>query len=186
MMILKVSGIMQELETRIIKIDVDDIKNKLEHINARRVKMENQTNNIYDYEDKRLINHKGYARIRVVEDLLNNSIDYYMTTKKLISQGTYKVMDENEIKISDAEAGKRIFESLGLKLQQSIKKYRESYKYKNSLIEIDINDKSFCPFPYLEIETQYNNELHEILKFLGYTINDTTSDTIYEIMNKER
>ncbi|WP_446898346.1 class IV adenylate cyclase [Clostridium sp. LBM24168] len=177
---------MKELETRIIKIDVDAIRNKLEYINASRVKMEDQINNIYDYEDRRLIRNKGYARIRVVKNLINNSVDYYMTTKKLISQGMYKIMDENEIKISDAETGKKIFESLGLKLQQSIKKYRESYRYKNSLIEIDINDKSFCPFPYLEIETQDNNELHEIVKLLGYTIKDTTSDTIYEIMNKER
>lgn len=186
MMVLEVGDIIQELETRIVKIDVDAVKSKLKYINASRVKMENQINSIYDYEDRRLINNRGYARIRVVENLLNNSVDYYMTTKKLISQGTYKIMDENEIKISDAETGKKIFESLGLKLQQNIKKYRESYKYKNSLIEIDINDRSFCPFPYLEIETQNNDELHEIVELLGYTIEDTTSETIYEILNRER
>ena len=47
---------------------------------------------------------------------------------------------------------------------------------------IDINDKSFCPFPYLEIETSSEEKLEEILKLLGYTLADTTSKTIYEIL----
>ncbi|MBA5851375.1 CYTH domain-containing protein [Clostridium sp. cel8] len=177
---------MKEFETRIIKIDVDNIRNRLKSMNAKKVKMENQINSIYDYPDKRLIKNKGYARIRVVDNLLKNSKEYYMTTKKLVSQGIYKVMEENEIKISDENIGKKIFESLGLVLYQDIKKYRESYKYKHSLIEIDINDKSFCPFPYLEIETDNNDELNEIVNLLGYNIKDTTSDTIYEIINRER
>ncbi|MBP2032424.1 adenylate cyclase class 2 [Clostridium algifaecis] len=177
---------MQELETRIIKINVCDIKKRLQSINASKVKMENQTNNIYDFKDKHLINNKGYARIRIVENMLTKKVDYYMTTKKLVSQGIYKIMDENEVKISDGKTGEKIFQSLGLELQQSIKRYRESYKYKNSLIEIDINDKSFCPFPYLEIETAETDELKEIVNLLGYTIHDTTSDTIYDILKKER
>lgn len=173
---------LNELETRIINIDVDKIRKRLVEINGVKVKEENQINNIYDFNDRRLIKSKGYARIRIVEDLLNNSTHYYMTTKKMLSQEIYKVMEENETEILDAEAGKAIFNSLGLELVQSVKKYRESYKYKNSLIEIDINDKSFCPFPYIEIETNNDKELEEIVSLLGYTIEDTTSKTIYEIL----
>lgn len=173
---------LNELETRIINIDVDKIRKRLVEINGVKVKEENQINNIYDFNDRRLIKSKGYARIRIVEDLLNNSTHYYMTTKKMLSQEIYKVMEENETEILDAEAGKAIFNSLGLELVQSVKKYRESYKYKNSLIEIDINDKSFCPFPYIEIETNNDKELEEIVSLLGYTLKDTTSKTIYEIL----
>ncbi|APM40821.1 hypothetical protein BS101_19965 [Clostridium kluyveri] len=61
-----------------------------------------------------------------------------MTTKKLLSQGTYKVIEENGTEILDVDSGEKIFKSLGLELVQSIKKYRESYKYKNTLIEIDM------------------------------------------------
>ncbi|OBR91855.1 MULTISPECIES: class IV adenylate cyclase [Clostridium] len=174
---------MEECETRIIKIDSDHIRLKLKQMKAIKVKMENQTNCIYDFEDGRLIKNKGYARIRIVEDLLHNSTHFYMTTKKLLSQEKYKVMEENETEILDAEAGKKIFKSLGLNLLQSIKKYRESYKYKNSLVEIDINDTSFCPFPYIEIETKSDEELNELVELLGYSIKDTTSKTIYEILN---
>lgn len=158
---------------------------RLNNAAALKIKMENQTNYIYDFEDRKLIKDRGYARIRIVEDLIHNSNHFYMTTKKLLSQGKYKVMEENETEISDWKAGKKIFESLGLKLLQSISKYRESYKYKDSLIEIDINDRSFCPFAYVEIETKNDRELAEIVNLLGYSIKDTTSKTIYEILHKD-
>jgi adenylate cyclase class 2 len=108
-----------------------------------------------------------------------------MTVKKLISQEKYKIMDENEVLINDAIEGENIFKALGLHLVQSIKKYRESYKYKDTLIEIDINEKSFCPFPYIEIETNYEEQLKEVVTLLGYSIEDTTSKTIYELLQNK-
>ncbi|CAM2747398.1 CYTH domain-containing protein [Hathewaya histolytica] len=173
---------MKEMETRITHINVDDIRLKLCSIGAIKVKEENQINNIFDFEDGRLLDNKGYARIRIVQDILHNKTINYMTVKKLISEEKYKIMDENETEIKDAKEGKAIFESLGLELIQSIKKYRESYKYKNTLIEIDINEKDFCPFPYIEIESNDENELEEVIHLLGYTMEDTTSKSIYEIL----
>lgn len=174
----------KEFETRIINIDVDNIRTKLNQINATKVKEENQINNLFDFGDRRLLSNKGYARIRIVEDLIKNNNRYYMTTKKLLSQDKYKVMEENETEILDSKAGENIFKSLGLELVQSVKKYRESYKYKNTLVEIDINEKSFCPFPYIEIETSDDTELEEVVKLLGYTMEDTTSKTIYDILKE--
>lgn len=175
---------MKEFETRIMDIDINKIRKQMKEINAENVKKENQINDIYDFSDRRLLDKKGYARIRTVEDLLNNQTVYFMTTKKMLSQEKFKVMEENETIIENGQMGSKIFISLGLELQESIKKYRESYKYKNSLIEIDINDPSFCPFPYIEIETTSESELNEILNILGYTIEDTASKTIYEILSE--
>lgn len=175
---------MRELEIRIFDIDVEEIRRKLEGLNAIKVKEENQINNIYDFKDNFLLKQKGYARIRLVEDKLNNREVVYMTTKKMLSQGTFKEMEENETIVEDKEAAERIFLSLGLELKHSIKKYRESYKLKDSLIEIDINDKSFCPFPYIEIETKSLESLKKIVNLLGYTLNDTSSKTIYEFLEE--
>lgn len=175
---------MKELETRIMDIDVENLRNTLVKLGAKNVKRENQINDIFDFPDRKLLNKKGYARIRTVEDLINNKTIYFITTKKMISQEEFKVMEENETIIENGEIGKNIFTSLGLELFQSIKKYRESYSYKNSLIEIDINAPSFCPFPYVEIETTSLEKLNEILKDLGYSIEDTTSKTIYEILEE--
>lgn len=175
---------MKELETRVVDIDVDKIREILNNIGAEKVKEEYQINNIYDFEDNRLLNEKGYARIRITDDRLNNKEVVYMTTKKMLSQGIFKEMEENETIVEDKDAASKIFTSLGLSLKQSIKKYRESYKIKDSLVEIDINDKNFCPFPYLEIETSSEERLKEILNILGYTIEDTTSKTIYELLEE--
>ena len=173
-----------ELETRIVDIDVDNIRDILTLNNAEKVKSEDQVNDIYDFEDGRLLAKKGYARIRTIEDRLNKRTIYYMTAKKMISQNKFKVMEENEVIIDNKEMGEGIFKSLGLILKESNKKYRESYKIFDSLVEIDINDKNFCPFPYIEIETNSEEKLDKIVKLLGYTIEDTTSQTIYEILSE--
>ena len=173
---------MKELETRIVDIDVDDIRNKLTSLGAEKVKSEDQVNEIYDFEDGRLLDAKGYARVRTTVDRIKGKETVFMTTKKMLSQDIFKVMEENEVIVDDKEMARRIFTSLGLKLQESISKYRESYKIMDSLVEIDINDKSFCPFPYLEIETSSVEKLEEIVKLLGYTLEDTTSQTIYDIL----
>jgi adenylate cyclase class 2 len=175
---------MHELETRILDIKVDHIRTTMNKIGAVKAKEENQINNIFDFPDRKLLTSKGYARVRIVEDILNNQSVYYMTTKKMLSQEKFKVMEENEVLVDCPIMAENIFKALGLELVQSIKKYRESYKYKNSLIEIDINDKSFCPFPYIEIETQREEELEEIVELLGYKMSDTTSKTIYEILGE--
>lgn len=173
---------MKELETRIIDIDVDEIRQKLLSLGGEKIKSEDQVNEIYDFADGRLLAAKGYARIRTVVDRLSNKETIYMTTKKMLSQDTFKVMEENETIVMDADMSRKIFLSLGLQLQESIKKYRESYKLENALVEIDINDKSFCPFPYIEIETDSIENLEKVVTALGYTLADTTSKTIYDIL----
>lgn len=177
---------MKELETRIIKIDVNNIRNVLLSNGAKKVKEENQVNDIYDFEDGRLLKDKGYARVRTIEDLLNKKTIYFITTKKMLSQGKFKEMEENEVIVDNKEAAEGIFNALGLKLHQSIKKYRESYELENGLVEIDINDPNFCPFPYIEIETDSEENLEKIVTLLGYTIDDTTSKTIYELIAENK
>ncbi|GAA0728073.1 CYTH domain-containing protein [Clostridium malenominatum] len=173
---------MKELEVKILTIDLEDIRQKIKDLNCAKVKEENQINNLYDFKDKSLLKEHGYARIRIVEDLLHYETKYYMTVKKLLNSDKFKVMEENEVLISNPDEGDKIFKALGLELTQCIKKYRESYKYNNSLIEIDINDKSFCPFPYIEIESPNEEELEEVVLKLGYTMDDTTSKSIYELI----
>ena len=177
---------MKELETRIIKIDVANIRKILISNGAEKVKEENQINDIYDFEDGRLLAKKGYARIRTIDDMLHNKELIYMTTKKMLSQGRFKEMEENETLVQDKKAAEGIFTALGLVLTQSVQKYRESYKLKEGLVEIDINDKNFCPFPYIEIETDSEENLEKIVKLLGYSMEDTTSKTIYELIEENK
>ncbi|MCL2321265.1 MAG: CYTH domain-containing protein [Oscillospiraceae bacterium] len=175
---------MEEIEVKIIPIVLNDILEKIENLNCELLKKENQINKIYDFQDERLRQNGGYARIRIINDLLKNEKRIYMTTKKIISKDEFKIMEENEIEISNEIEGENIFKSLGLKLFREIKKYRESYSYKNSLIEIDINDKDFFDKPYIEIESKSKEELKELVYKLGYTMKDTTTETIYELIDR--
>ena len=177
---------MKELETRIVKIDVASIRKLLISLGAEKVKEENQINDLYDFEDGKLLSQKGYARIRTVDDLLHNKQIIFMTTKKMLSQGKFKEMEENEVIVDNKTAAEGIYKSLGLILKQSIQKFRDSYKLEDALIEIDINDKNFCPFPYIEIETDSEEKLEKIVKLLGYTMEDTTSKTIYQLIEENK
>jgi adenylate cyclase class 2 len=107
-----------------------------------------------------------------------------MTTKKLLSQGRFKEMEEHEVEVSDKKAAEGIFEALGLVLTSSVQKYRESYDIEGCLVEIDINDTNFCPFPYIEIETDSEEKLEKVVELLGYTMADTTSKTIFQLINE--
>ncbi len=177
-----------EIEVRILDVDICEVKSKLLENSAVIVKKENQVNKLFDFEDGRLLKQKGYARIRIVEDYLLNENMYYMTTKKNISKDNdkYKIMDECEVKIENAVFGEKIFESLGLKLTNTIKRYRESYKILNVLVEIDVNDKEFYPNPYIEIEGDSKEDIEKVVEILGYTMNDTTSKNIFDIIKDKK
>ena len=177
-----------EMEVRIVDVDVDEIKNKLLKNSAVLVKKENQINKLFDFENGSLLKQKGYARIRIVEDILRCKNFYYMTTKRNVSKHNdkYKIMDECEIEISDSLIGEKIFKSLGLILNHEIKRYRESYKICNVLVEIDVNDKNFYPNPYIEIEGDCEKNIEKVVKMLGYTMEDTTSKNIFDIIKDRK
>lgn len=173
---------MKEIEVKVLDIDKAAVIGKLEKMGCQLVKDEAQVNTIYDFPDLRLLKKKGYARIREVRDHLNNQNITFMTVKTMVSQEKYKIMDESETIIDDPLAGHGIFKSFGMFVRKVLIKDRISYQYKNSLIEIDDVKGTEYPFPLLEVETIYDEELQEILDLLGYTLTDTTSLTMTEIM----
>lgn len=171
-----------ELEVKILDINIENIRSIMKDVQAILVKNEMQENYIHDFPDRRLLKNKGYARIRVVKDQDSGEEKVFMTTKKLISRDVFKKMEEYETIIENKEAGLGIFKALGLELIENVKKSRESYQYKNTLIEIDVNEKSVVPFPYLEVESSTEEELQEVVSLLGYTMDDTSALSIHEIL----
>lgn len=173
---------MNEIEVKIINIDKSAIIAKLEALGCTRVKDESQINTIYDFPDLRLLSKKGYARVREVKDKLTGGTTAYMTLKLMLSQEKYKVMEENETLINDPAAAHGIFKGLGLIVRKILIKDRISYAYKRSLVEIDDVAHTEYPFPLFEVESAYEDELKEIVELLGYTMADTTSMTMAEIV----
>ena len=58
---------MRELETRIVDIDVDDIREKLLSLGGKKVKSEDQVNEIYDFEDGRLLSAKVMQELELLQ-----------------------------------------------------------------------------------------------------------------------
>jgi len=172
----------KELETKIIDIDINKIREQMIQFKAKKIKEENQINYIYDFPDKRLLQKSGYARIRAIENLSDKESYYYMTVKKLISQTDYKIMEEHEVSISNLEEGRNILSALGLSLVEEIRKYRESYSIFDTLVEIDINDKSYYPIPYIEVEGKSEEAIKRVVNLLGYDMSQTTSKTIHQLI----
>lgn len=173
---------MNEIEVKIVDIDKDAIIKKLEAMGCQRVKDEAQVNTIYDFPDRRLLAQKGYARVREITRRDTGEKENYMTVKLMLSQDKYKIMDESETAIEDPEAAHSIFKALGLTVRKLLIKDRISYRYQDSLIEIDDVDHEEYPFPLLEIETQSEDQLKAIVDLLGYTMADTSSQTMSEIV----
>jgi adenylate cyclase class 2 len=173
---------MSEIEVKILNIDVLKLRNKLINLNAKLVKKEKQFNYIYDFEGDTLKkNHKGYCRIRKSESLIDGSVKYFLTLKKMISQEKYKEMIEEETEVYNFEAMQNILKELGLYVRHANTKMRESYELDGILYEIDEWDKDFFPAPYLEVEAESEEKLLQGINLIGYTIKDTTSKTIDEL-----
>ncbi len=173
---------MNEIEVKILSVDIPRITGLLETKSLQRVKNEKQVNTIYDFTDLRLKAEKGYARVRVTEDKDTGEKKTFITVKKMLSQEKYKEMEEAETEVLNEEEAHHILKALGLEERKKIIKDRISYKYKNSLIEMDDVDHKEYPFPLLEIETHHEDELKEIVSMLGYTMDDVTSKTMTEIV----
>lgn len=172
---------MDEIEVKILDINKDEIMKRLEKAGFEKVKDEHQINTIYDFSDLSLHEKKGYARIREITHKDGKAPSVYMTTKIMLSQEKYKIMDEAETLIQDASAGHNIFKTLGLSVRKVLIKDRISYRYGESLIEIDDVAHEEYPFPLLEVETRNEEELKKIVDILGYTMADTTALTMTEI-----
>jgi len=123
-----------------------------------------------------------YAEVRKREDGIVR-IDGGIGIGRIIRKGLFGEIHK-EIVLNEEDIFK-IKDRMKKLIESDLEKTRESYQYKNTLVEIDINDESFCPFPYIEIETENEKELEEVVSLLGYTLDDTTSATIYEILQKE-
>ena len=113
-----------EIEVRILDVDIHEIRRKIFEYNGVLVKKENQINKLFDFDDDRLLRNNGYARIRIIKDLISDKNFYYMTSKRTLSKSSdkYKVMDEQEVLIDSWEIGENIFKSLGLKNDEITKK----------------------------------------------------------------
>lgn len=170
---------MNEIEVKVLDIDIESIRNKLNKLNAKLIKKEFQTNYMFDFEDNRYFSKGGYIRIRKAFNLIDKTEKIILTSKELISKDKFKVSKEIEFSSDDFTSSKNFIESLGLVLRRTDEKYRESYKFEEGLIEID----TWAGVPtYFEAEADSEEKVVKLLNYLGFTLEQSTSKTLGELM----
>lgn len=170
---------MNEIEVKVLNIDTDVIKEKLNKLKALLIKKEFQVNYMFDFENGLFFNKGGYVRIRKSYDFLKQKEKVVLTSKELISKDKFKISKEIEFNSDNFQNSKDFIENLGLQLKRIDEKYRESYQLEEGLIEID----TWAGVPtYLEAEAESEENVVSLLNKLGFSLEQSTSMTLAEIM----
>ena len=151
-----------EYEVRVLEINVDDIKKKLDEIGAEFCFDKIQQRYVYDFIPK--VDSK-WIRLRT------NGVKTTLTIKNLVSSridGT----QELEVVVDNFERTNLILKELGYQAKGYQENRRIQYMYEG--VEIDIDYWPFIP-TYLEIEGPSEEKVYDVLEKLGFTKEDATT-----------
>ena len=159
-----------EYEVRILEIDVDNIKKKLEEIGATFEWDRLQRRYVYDFIPK--LDGK-WIRLRT------NGIKNTLTIKDVVTSkidGTREL----EIEVDDFDKTNLILQELGYEYRAYQENRRIQYKLNG--VEIDIDSWPMIP-TYLEIEGSSEEEVYKTLELLGFSKSQITTRDVEGIYN---
>jgi adenylate cyclase class 2 len=143
-----------EIEVKVLDIDVSDIKNRLQTAGCEYLGQEFQQNYMFDYANRRLYEEQdgSYIRLRrshYFSQQLEASESTVLTYKKTLSRERFKIAQETETAVADFEQARQFLLLLDLRQMRSDEKLRQRYRFEDILFEID--EWAGLP-PYLEVE----------------------------------
>jgi adenylate cyclase, class 2 len=171
----------KEIEVKVLNIDRSLLRAKLRAMGAQYHSSEFQENRMFDYPDRRLyLKEDGsYIRIRTVRDLNSESSTHLLTLKKTLSREKYKIAQETETQVEDPEAMEQFLTQLGFERVRSDQKLRETWLWQGLHFELDL----WAGLPaYLEVEGPDEAAVEKGLAELGYTLADSTSMNLNEVL----
>lgn len=149
----------QEIEVKILEVDENKIKEKLEKANAVKGKFVHQKDSFYKNKDS---NHK-VIRVR------DEGEDVFITVKGPVNYDEgHKIREELEFNVKDEKKIKRMLELLGFEEYQKRETKRQYYKLNNCSVELIYLSK--VPM-HLEIEGT-KEDIAKTLELLSYTPDD--------------
>lgn len=160
-----------EFEVKILEIDVDKIKKKLEELKAKKVSETIQKRYVYDFDP---VDPNSWIRLRT------NGKKTTLAIKEIQSEeidGT----KELEVSVDDFKATNLILKKMGYIARNFQENKRISYDLDG--IEIDIDFWPKIP-PYLEIEGKSSEEVKKMIIKLGFDESETTSIGTTEVYKK--
>lgn len=151
-----------EIEERIIEIDIDNIIQKLEVLNATKIGEWYQKRYVYDFNPKR---ENEWIRLR-------SNGEKTTLTYKNIEENSINGTKELEVEVSDFEKTNELLNILGYKP----KAYQENKRIRYILngVEIDIDSWPLIP-AYMEIEGNSVEDIKKVEKLLNVDVNKITT-----------
>lgn len=166
-------GYLEEIEVKILEINVREIKKKLRKIGAEKIFEGEMISVYFDFRDKRLEKEGKILRLREKKGKV------ILTYKELISRYKAKIMDEYELLVGDFVAMKKIFEGLGLFTLYEFSKHRTTYELEKTHFEID----KYPDIPaFLEIEAPDLDTIHQFVSEFGFSREEVKSYSIKEVL----
>jgi adenylate cyclase class 2 len=152
---------MQEIETKILEVDVEAVKQKIKSLGAEEIQ---NTRLSVDWYGPKGLTHKGddpwFLRIRTDQEG-RSEITWKSKREHLGVSSTKK---EINLQISNPKMHEELFSEIGLELYGHQEKDRVSWKYQDWKFDLD----QYPNMPaYLEIEGKSEENIQEAITLLG-------------------
>jgi adenylate cyclase, class 2 len=173
-----------EIEVKVLAIDVPDIKQRLADAGCQSLGQEFQQNYMFDYANRRLYEEQdgSYIRLRrsrYFPERSDTPETTVLTYKKTLSRDRFKIAQETETPVGDFEQTRQFLMLLDLRQVRSDEKFRQSYRFEDILFEID--EWAGLP-PYLEVEAASEERVAFGLSLLGLSLQDSTTMNLREVL----
>lgn len=163
--------ILEEIETKIINIDVEGFKKKIISLGAKP---------LFNGTTKSKAYKLGDSLIRL-RDFGEGHVE--LTYKGPALKSKYKVREEITLMVDDFERAVQILNHIGLKGAITFNKDRESYALEVEGIKfhVDIDDYKVIP-KFVEIETKTEEDLKFLLKYFGIDDKNTFAGSFKDLL----
>ena len=152
---------MIEVEVKAKINSFEEMRKKLDEINAIKTKTERQEDRYFNSPVKDFAQTDEALRIRETKSEEKHNL--FITYKGPKIDKKSKTREEVEMKIEDADKCSKIFENLGFNEVRTVVKDREYYKYENFEISLD-NVHGLDPYMEIEISLEDNSDYSEAQK----------------------
>ena len=165
--------LMIEVEVKAKIRSFDEMRKRLDEINAVKVKTEHQEDRYFNSPVRDFAQTDEALRIR--ETRSDEKHNLFITYKGPKIDAKSKTREEVEMGIEDADKASKIFENLGFNEVRTVVKDREYYQYENYEISLD-NVHGLEPYMEIEISLEDNSDyskaqesIFELFEKLGIT-----------------
>lgn len=174
---------MKEVEIKLIGLDEEAFIKQLTLKGATFDCRENQIN-IRINSTIHPIENPSYLRVRIVE-LEGGSRTCEFTYKTRKKGQSARINEEHTCAIKDPDELLKILALMGYDVQESGKKIRTRYLYKNYRVEFDHWDKETLSFPYVEVEAESPEALKLFIKEFSIPEEYISTKSIAELKEED-